>query len=459
MPVFEKKSVMPAPADEVFRWHSRPGAFERLVPPWQRITVTERANGIRDGARLVMVIHTGPVRVRWEARHSGYEEGREFTDEQVSGPFKSWRHTHRFVPDSEAASALHDRIEYELRFGPAGRILMAGYTSRLLERMFRFRHAQTALDLARHRAFAAHGTKRIAVSGASGLIGTALRHFLEAGGHQVLRLVRRTAKPGADEVRWDPARGEIDAAALEGMDAVVHLSGESVGAGRWTPERREKIINSRTQSTELLCKTLAGLAAKPRVLISASAIGYYGDCGEDAVCDEARECGAGFLADVCRQWEQAAAPARAAGISVVNLRIGVVLAARGGALKQMLLPFSLGLGGRIGTGKQIMSWVALDDVVGAIHHLIFTDLSGPVNLVSPNPVTNSQFAATLARVLHRPALLPMPASLIRALFGQMGREVLLSGARVEPGKLTASGFRFMFPDLEDALRDELGRRE
>ncbi|HUT53177.1 MAG TPA: TIGR01777 family oxidoreductase [bacterium] len=459
MPVFEKKSVMPAPAAAVFQWHGRPGAFERLVPPWQRITVVERSGGIREGARLTMVIRNGPVAVRWEARHSGYREGREFTDEQVSGPFKSWRHTHRFIAQSGSSSVLHDHIEYAPRLGPAGKLLMGGYTARLIERMFRFRHAQTSRDLVRLRAFAGQGPRRIAISGASGMIGTALGHFLEAGGHRVERMVRRAPRPGCAEVHWDPERGEIDAGALDGVDAVVHLSGESVAGGRWTRERREKIVKSRADSTRLLCETLARLAVKPRVLISASAIGYYGDCAEEAVCDEGREAGRGFLAEVCRQWEDATAPARKAGIRVVNLRIGVVLAARGGALNRMLPPFSLGFGGRIGTGKQIMSWVALDDVVGAIHHLIFTAVSGPVNLAAPESVTNAQFAAALGQVLHRPALLPLPAPLIRALFGRMGEEMLLYGARVEPKKLLDSGFAFSLPDLAYALREELGRED
>ncbi len=457
MPVFEKKSAMPAPAEEVFQWHGRPGAFERLVPPWQRITVAEREGGISDGARLTMVIHNGPLSVRWEARHTGYREGREFTDEQVRGPFQSWRHTHRFIPDGRESCILQDHIEYALRLGPPGRMLMGGYAARLLERMFRFRHAQTARDLARLRAFAGHGPRRIAVSGASGLIGTALGNFLSAAGHRVERLVRRAPRPGAGETRWDPEREEIDATALEGVDAVVHLAGESVAGGRWSRELKERIVKSRTESTELLCRTLAGLSAKPRVLISASAIGYYGDCGDDVVCHDDSEPGSGFLADVCKQWESATAPARDAGIRVVNLRIGVVLAARGGALKQMLLPFSLGLGGRTGTGRQVMSWVALDDVVGAIHHLIFTEVSGPVNLAAPGSVTNARFAATLGHLLHRPALLPLPAPIVRALFGQMGEEILLYGARVEPAKLMESGFKFLFPELEDALRDELGR--
>jgi uncharacterized protein (TIGR01777 family) len=237
----------------------------------------------------------------------------------------------------------------------------------------------------------------------------------------------------------------------------VHLAGANITAGRWTASRKELIRSSRVDSTRLLCETLAGLEPRPSVLIAASAIGFYGDRG-DAVMTEEHRAGSGFLAEVCRAWEDATSAAREAGIRVVNLRIGVVLAAAGGALAKMLTPFKLGLGGRLGTGRQYMSWIALDDLVGMIHHLLFADdLSGPVNAVAPNPVTNAEFTKALGRVLRRPTIFPVPVPIVRLAFGEMGRELLLAGARVEPAKVRESGFEFGHPRLEEALRHELDR--
>ncbi len=298
---------------------------------------------------------------------------------------------------------------------------------------------------------------RIAVTGSSGLVGTRLAGFLTQRGHQVERMVRCSAHPGTGEIFWDPATGEIDAAALEGIDCVVHLAGENVGAGRWTQARKDAIRTSRVAGTRLLSKTLAKLAKLPRTLIAASAVGYYGDRGDEPLTEDSLP-GAGFLADVCREWEAATRPAREAGIRVVNLRTGVVLSAVGGALARMLTPFKLGLGGVVGTGRQYMSWITLDDLVAAIHHVTVTDeVSGPVNAVSPSPVTNREFTKTLGRVLRRPTILPLPAAVVRLLFGEMGRALLLEGARVVPSRLLASGFEFAHPTLDGALRHTLGR--
>ncbi len=300
---------------------------------------------------------------------------------------------------------------------------------------------------------------RIAVTGSSGLIGTRLAAFLAACGHHVRRVVRRPPDPDADEISWDPTTGRIDAAALEGVDCVVHLAGESIAAGRWTQARKDAIRTSRVAGTRLLSETLAKLAKPPRTLIAASAIGYYGDRGDETLTEDSPP-GTGFLADVCRQWEAATEPAKQAGIRVVNLRIGVVLSAVGGALAKMLTPFKLGLGGVVGSGRQYMSWITLDDLVAAVHHLIVTDdVSGPVNAVSPNPVTNREFTKTLGGVLHRPTILPLPAPVVRLLFGEMGQALLLAGTRAVPTKLQAAGFEFSHPRLEGALRHDLGKTQ
>jgi uncharacterized protein (TIGR01777 family) len=296
----------------------------------------------------------------------------------------------------------------------------------------------------------------IAITGSTGLVGNALIAAVTADGHTVRRVVRKPANRGEQEIRWDPAAGTIDAAAFQGVDAVVHLAGESVAARRWTPGVKQAILDSRVRGTKLLCDTLASLAVKPSVLVSASAIGYYGDRGDERL-DESSLPGTNFLADVCQQWEAATNAARDANIRVVNLRIGVVLSAKGGALTSMLTPFKLGVGGVLGDGRQYFSWITLDDLVRVIQFALNASaLSGPVNGVTPQPVTNREFTKTLGRVVHRPTIFPMPAFAARFAFGEMADELLLASARVEPRALSAARFEFAYPQLEPALRHVLG---
>ena len=298
---------------------------------------------------------------------------------------------------------------------------------------------------------------RVAVTGASGLIGSALVPLLQREGYEVIRLVRRTARQG--ELDWDPDRARLDGAALEGAVAVVHLAGENLAGGRWTDARRARILDSRVRGTELVARTLARLDHGPRVLISASAIGVYGERG-DELLDEQAPAGAGFLADVVRAWERAADPARAAGLRVVHPRFGIVLSPRGGALAKLLIPSRLGLGAPLGSGRQWMSAVSLDDVVGAILHAIASDgIAGPVNVAMPESVRNADFTRTLARVLHRPALpIAVPAVLLRLALGRLADETLLASTRVAPRRLEEAGFRFQHPTLESALRHVLGTK-
>ncbi|MDQ6728109.1 MAG: TIGR01777 family oxidoreductase [Actinomycetota bacterium] len=298
---------------------------------------------------------------------------------------------------------------------------------------------------------------KVIVTGSHGLIGGELVAQLRAGGHQVTKLVRNS-QPGLGEAAWDPAGATIEAAKLEGHDAAVHLAGVGIGDHRWTDEHKRAVLDSRVQGTTLLARTLAGLSSPPAVLVSGSAVGYYGtDRGDDELT-ETDERGSGFLADVVAAWEEAAAPAADAGIRVALARSGVVLTAKGGALKKQLLPFKAGIGGRLGTGKQWLSWISLDDEIAALVRLAAADgPSGPVNVTSPDPVTNAQFTATLARVLRRPAFMPVPTPALHALFGkEMVAEMLLGGQRVVPAALQSAGFLFSHPGLEDALRNTLG---
>ena len=299
---------------------------------------------------------------------------------------------------------------------------------------------------------------KIIVTGASGLVGSSLVPSLVGRGHELTQLVRRKSGgggAGVREVEWQPGRGEIDADALAGHDAAVHLAGENIAGGRWTDERKRRIRDSRVRGTRLLAETLARLSPRPRVLVSASAIGYYGDRGEEVLTEESAA-GTGFLPEVCREWEEATEPARAAGIRTVLLRFGLILSAEGGALAKMLPPFKLGVGGNVGSGRQFYSWVALADVIDVIHFaLAGEELSGAVNVVAPGAVTNAEFTKTLGRVLSRPTFFPAPAFGLRLAFGEMADALLLASTRVEPERLRAAGYAFKHPQLEGALRAAL----
>jgi uncharacterized protein (TIGR01777 family) len=297
----------------------------------------------------------------------------------------------------------------------------------------------------------------VVVSGASGLIGSALREELERGGHRVVRLMRGGGASSGDEVRWDPEGGTIDAAGLEGVDAVVHLAGESIAQGRWTAEKKRRILESRTEGTRLLAGALAGLDRPPGVMVSASASGYYGDRGNELLREESAP-GVGFLPEVCVAWEAAAEPAREAGIRVVHPRFGIVLSEKGGALAQTLPLFKLGLGGPIGSGRQYWSWISLDDVVGVVVHALTNEaVVGPVNVSSPEAPTNAEYTRVLGRVLNRPAFAPAPAPALRLALGGLADSLLLASARMEPARLKETGYEYRHPELEGAFRYLLGR--
>jgi uncharacterized protein len=295
---------------------------------------------------------------------------------------------------------------------------------------------------------------KILITGASGFIGSKLVSALQAEGHELTRMVRRISRGPAGEIVWNPDSTSGNVRGLEGFDAAVHLAGENIGNARWTSRKKQLILESRKRGTALLARSLALLESPPKVLISASAIGYYGDRGEEILREESAP-GAGFLAEVCRVWEEATVAASDRGIRVVRLRFGIVLNAHEGALPRMLLPFRMGLGGKIGSGRQYMSWICLDDLIEVIKYAIHTTLSGPVNVVAPDPVKNRDFARALGRVLSRPALFPTPGFILRILLGEMADALLLSSARVEPARLKAAGYSYKYPDLEGALRHVL----
>ncbi len=456
MTIFERALALPVSCDTAFAWHARVGAFPRLTPPWQDTRVTSQtfAEGadtlLMDGGVATLSIPVGPVRVSWTARHSGYQAGRQFIDTMENGPFTRWVHTHRFEP-APTGCTLIDRIDYEL--GAIG-LVASGKMATDLDRLFQFRHARTAADLAAHARHPGGGT--VAITGATGLLGTALGAFLTTGGHSV----RRFGRKGRDaDINWDPATGSIETEKLRDVDTVVHLAGASI-AERWTDRHKVEVMESRRLGTRLIARALAELKRSggggPRTLISASAVGIYGDRVDEEVTEDSAA-GSGFAAEVCKAWEASTAEAEEAGIRVVHLRLGVVLSARGGALAQMLPPFRAGLGGPVGSGRQWLPWVADDDVLDAIALAMDNDrLRGPINVVSPGITRQRDFARSLGEALGRPAFLPAPAFGIRAMFGEMGQELLLGGQHVLARRLEAAGFHWRRPELAEALAWELG---
>jgi uncharacterized protein (TIGR01777 family) len=455
MSVFETELTLEFTPEELFAWHMRPAAFERLVPPWQDIRVIDRRGTIRDGDSVEFEFHVGPIPVRWRARHEGFIEGRRFCDVQERGPFAQWNHTHLFEP-ADGGCTLKEIVEYRLPLDGIGLVFGGWKAGEELERLFWFRHERLRRDLERHRKYSTHPL-RIVISGASGLLGSALVPFLLTGGHEVHRLVRR--EPGGEnEISWDPGEGKLDPKAMEGFDVLINLSGENIASGRWTPARKKAILQSRTDSAGLLSETLARLSRPPEVFLCASAAGYYEMTDSDPKTDASGK-GTGFLPEVCEQWEAACGPARKAGVRVVNFRLSAVLTPAGGLLEKMLPVFRKGLGGPVGSGDQGLSWISMDDVLGAILFLIsHTDIEGPVNLTSPQPVSNEGFTRTLGRVLRRPTPFRVPSFVVRGVFGEMGEEIMLNGSYVIPDRLQRKGFEFLEPALESALRWEMGIR-
>jgi uncharacterized protein len=439
-------SVIDHPQAEVFAWHTRPGAMRRLVPPWQPMTVVSETDSLADGTAVLGL----PGGLRWVAAHvpDGFDPPNRFTDELSSGGPRSWparaigrwRHSHLFGDVRGGRTRVRDIVDTPV-------------PGAVLRSTFVYRHRQLADDLAAHAdaAAAGAGALTVALTGASGLVGSALAAMLSSGGHRVVRLVRGPAK-GPDERTWDTERPAPDL--LDGVDAVVHLAGASI-AGRFTDGHKAAIRDSRIGPTRRLAEVAS---AQPRTFVSASAIGFYGfDRGDEELAEHAAR-GEGFLADVVADWEDATAPALEAGLRVVNVRTGVVQAAAGGTLRLLRPLFAAGLGGRLGSGEQWLSWIGLDDLLDIYYRALYDErLTGPVNAVAPTPVRNSEYTSALAGVLHRPAVLPVPSIGPRVLLGQQGaRELAEADQRVVPAKLAALGHRFRQPAIDEALRHQLG---
>ncbi len=442
--VFEHRAVLDHPVGEVFAWHARPGALERLLPPWQPARVRSESGSLASGEAVIDL--PGPL--VWRAQHvpEGYEEGRCFTDVLATpglARLVSWRHTHLFGEEPGGGTALIDLVE-------------TAVPGRLLRPMFAYRTRQLSGDLAAHRRWPVPEGRRltIAVTGSSGTVGSALCALLSTGGYRVVRLVRSAPKPG--ERLWNPA--DPSPGLLEGVDTVVHLAGASI-AGRFTGAHKKAVRDSRIGPTRRLAET-AARAGTP-VFVSASAIGFYGADRGDEELTEASSQGDDFLAEVVAGWEADTRVAADGGARVVNVRTGIVQTPRGGALRLLRPLFEVGLGGRLGGGAPWMAWIGIDDLLD-VYLRALTDpaLVGPLNATAPRPVRNAEYTRTLAKVLRRPALVPLPVLGPRLLLGREGAEqVALASQRVLPARLLAEGHPFRYPELEAALRHVLGRAD
>jgi uncharacterized protein (TIGR01777 family) len=456
--LFTHTSEYPCSARELYDWHSREGALERLLPPWEKVEVLEKSGGIEAGARVRLRFHSGPFKLfsfNFHALHLENTPGHSFHDIQQHGPFASWSHQH-FFSESNGGCRLEDRVEYRL---PLQRIMIGPLrraAQHSIERMFRHREEQLRADILLHQR-CSDRPLRILISGAGGVLGRELLPLLTTGGHEVWRLVRRKADPARREIRWDIENKDLDLSSAPAFDGVIHLAGEYIGLHRWTEKKKKKVLESRIHGTRLLVERLAALPQRPKVFISASAIGCYGDCGTDTA-DESHPFATDFISRVCHAWEKEAQTAEAAGMRTVMMRFGVGLTPKGGALQRIANASFCGCISALGKGEQILSWVSIDDMAASLlHALTCLKLSGPVNVVAPDPVSNREFLRAFAHITGHPLLFPLPAPLLKMIFGELADEMLLSGCRVSCQKLVESGFTFRYPELEPALQAMYGR--
>lgn len=453
--IYKKQTMIHAPIEQVFQWHERNGAIQRLTPPWAPMTLLYRkGNGVEKGVQVSFRLKIFNLPMTWNAEHIGFEENKEFKDTQTSGPFARWIHTHRFLSKNNDQTVMEDHIEYKLPMGLLS-LPFYGMAQKDIDRMFVYRHQVLKDDL--ESDYDPGFQKTILVSGASGTIGSILVPYLRTQGHRVIQLVRTPDNLGPDQRYWDPYQKIIELDPNDPIDAVINLNGMDISRGRWTDTQKSRIMDSRVIPTRFLSEILAERQQKPEVFISSSAIGLYGDRSDTFLTeDEPRgEC---FISEVCDLWEDASLIAERAGIRTVQLRIGIVLTPAGGALQRMELPFKMGCGVRISHGQQFMSWISMEDTLSGILHILKTkSITGPVNLTAPHPVTNQQFSTSLAQVFSRKLYFVMPGWVVSLLWGEMGRETLLASARVKPDKLMKSGYRFKHETLMPALKTMLGR--
>jgi len=438
--------------EKLFSYHERSGVLRRLTPPWVNADVIKEPENLHVGSSPIIRLKKFGIKLDWNALHTEYDKNRFFKDVQIKGPFRFWQHSHYFNDISAGSSKLTDYVEYELPFPTILDTAIGGLVRKELDRMFHYRHSVTKNDLAIIDKYNAP-VKKILISGSGGVIGGELTTLLKMMGHKVYKLIRR--KSGReDDIVYEPYSGYISDS-LEGFDIIIHLAGAPIGKGKWTDKKKKIIRESRINTTSFLVDKIKQLKRPPNVFFSASAIGYYGDRGGIEL-DEGSEKGTDFISDLCCDWEEEALKLKDTCRVVVG-RFGVVLTLKGGALKEYYNFYRFGLGFKIDSGEQWISWISLDDALYSVLECIFNKkIQGAVNIVSDSPVKQKDFAETLARFLKRPVFLKLPASFINGFFGQKGKEVLLAGSKVKPVKLKEQKYRFFYSDLKVAFAHLMG---
>ncbi|NGX51453.1 MAG: Epimerase family protein [Chlamydiae bacterium] len=451
---FRFRSLVNRSAKDLFAWHLRARVLERSIPPWEDVEVlSSEGRADQPGSKIVVKARIfGPYWRKIELEYREYVPNDSFKAVQIEGFFSHYEYKTTVTPQSEHTCEVVDQFEFSHNFPK----ILSPFINRSFEkrfsRMLLYRHEIIDNDLGLLEKYPFERPLKILITGSHGLIGKSLFHFLEFAGHEVWHLARSKSDHESHTIVWDPKTGRADREQFENFDAVINLAGESIAKGRWTKRKKERILKSRYKGTEHLVEILKQLKNPPKTFINASAVGYYGDRGSEVV-NEKSDPGKGlFLSEVCEYWERASKDLEERGTRVIQTRFGVVLTSAGGALKQMLIPFKWGLGGKFGRGDQYLSWISIDDVIGALYHVMMTpSLDGPVNLVSPHPIPNSIFCKTLAKRLNRWIGPPMPEFIVHHLFGQKGDELLLASTRVEPSRLIETGYTFRYPKLPQAL--------
>lgn len=438
------------PSEEVFHWHLSPGAIYRMIPPWEKVEVVSHGgNPSQVGSTVVLNAKIGPFSFIWEVKHAEFIEGKSFTDIQVKGPFTYWKHTHTVYPIGDSSCEWEDTIEFIAPFS-----ILNPRIEKKLKRMLEWRHRRLRNELYIERRYPAE-PMRILISGTSGLVGSEVYSLLRSQGHEVVRLLRKgKSKKKGGGVYWDPSTGDLEKEDFEGFDAVIHLAGKNI-AHFWTKKQKKEIFISRCRDSWLLSQVLLRMLHPPKTLICASAVGYYGDGGKETLVENSPK-GKGFLADVCQKWEESTLGIENRGTRGVHTRFGIVLSSKGGMLARVLPLFRMGLGAVLGTGKQYVSWISLDDVAYGIYHTLLTkEIEGPVNFTAPAQETSRSFSEKIARAVHRPLFLRIGKAPLRFALGEMAEEMLLTSVFAPPEKLKATGYQFVHPTLEETLKSEL----
>jgi len=475
----KRSSLIHCNVNNLFDYHTRNGALERLIPPWSGLNLVNQKGGINNDAISIFRINFGPINFQWIAKHFGYIHNKQFQDEMIKGPFQKWIHTHSFIPQGLNQSFIEDKIDYTPKFGKIGSNIIQKRIQNYLEQLFLYRSRILVNDIYFEK-MALEKEKKILITGSHGLIGSALIPLLTSiGKHKITRLVRslnnnnnhnnmnihsitNTLNNNEDNdkiIYWDPDHKKLNLHQLEGYDIIIHLAGENI-FGRWTNIKKQKIFDSRIESTKLLAESLTKLSNPPSLLICASAIGYYGRDRPNEHLTEDSSPGEGFLSKVCQKWENATKTASEIGIRVVNTRFGIVLTPKGGILQKLLGPYKLGLGIIIGNKDQYINWISIEDVIkGIFFSITNTSIRGTINIVSPKLVTNLEFSNILKKIFNTKLSISINQNITKVIFGEMSDELLSTNTYVIPKKLISTGYKFFNLELDDTLKFLLGKME